>query len=399
MTRCRSGIVSSGALCLIVCACAGDDRAPATDSAPAGTPVAIEAEPILSVGHVPGDTIHELYRVVSPFLHPDGRLVVPLASTQTLRVFGADGEFRMSLGGPGEGPGEFRAISAAWSRGDTIEVFDSRLVRITRFLPDGGIDVVTLVGPPAQSAVPGTVPDGWILSRVTASNEQRSAAATASGRDDIVIDHFRRDGLHAAEVARTEGILRVNVPGGSGPGPLSPRCVLRVHDGRVYVGETQTPVLRVLEPDGSLHAELSWEPDAPPPISAVLEEVIDVAVTRAPAGRAEVTRLRLETVPAPAQLSVWWDFLVDPEGFIWLRPFEPLRHAAALGGLGPGSYLMGNNAQGGRWWILSSAGDKVGEIEIPSDLSPVQILGDALVGIRHDSLGVESVHVHRLERR
>jgi hypothetical protein len=386
-------------MALIGSACDGERRASPVEEMPAGAPVSIEAEPILSVGTMQGDTIRELYRVVTPFLHPDGRLVIPLASALTVRVFGPDGEYLTSLGQPGEGPGEFRSIDAAWLRGDTIEVYDGELLRITRFAPNGGIDVVTLIGPPIQSAVPGALPDGWILSRVTGRGEQRSAAATASGRDDIVIHHFMRDGTHAGEIARTEGILRQSVPGGSGPGPLSPRAVLRIGDGLLYVGATQTPLLRVLGPDGSLRADLRWEVDEPASIATAFEAVIDAAVARAPAGRSETTRLRLEAMPVPERLSVWWDFLVDPEGFVWIRPYEPLRHAAALGGLGPGSYLLGGNAQGGRWWIVSPSGVKVGEIEIPSDLSPVQILSDALVGIRRDSLGVEYVATFEIVRR
>jgi hypothetical protein len=54
---------------------------------------------------------------------------------------------------------------------------------------------------------------------------------------------------------------------------------------------------------------------------------------------------------------------------------------------------------GGLWWILSLEGETVGSIEGLPDLEIYQITADAVVGVRKDPLGVESVHVHRLKRR
>lgn len=377
--------------------CGGGADAPQERRLPPGTPERLEAEPILSVGSAPGDTLQELYRVVTPFLDPGGRLVVPLANT--IRVFGPDGTFLESLGRPGQGPGEFQLVSAAWSRGDTLEAFDGDQRRITRFRPDGSVDVVTLNRTiPVQGAVPGTVPDGWILDRVARTEEERSAASRASHRDDIVVHHVALDGSHLGEVTRTLGIARYQAPHWSGPEPLGPRAILRLHDGRLYVGETLTPRIRVLDPSGAPRRELSWDPGASPDIEATVRRVIDTAVARAPRGQEEATRTRYEAAPMPERLSVWWDFLVDAEGFVWIRPWEPLRHAVALGGLGQTSYLLGASGQGGRWTILSPEGERVGEIALPADLNPVWIGEDALVGLRRDPLGVESVHVYRLVR-
>lgn len=386
-------------LVILGSACAREDGSPPARQMPAGAPAAIEADPFLSIGAETGDTLRELYRVITPFLDTGGRLVIPLAGAHTVRIFGADRSFVASLGRAGEGPGEFQSIDAAWSRGDTIEVFDSRLRRITRFLPDGQIDVVTLDrSVPVQGAVPGAIPGGWILNRVARREEPKSVAAQVSGRDDIVIHQFARDGSHLGEIARTEGIARYDVPGWSGPEPLSPRAVMRIHGGFVYIGETLTTMLRVLEPNGSVRMEAGWESEEPESIVAAVRSVIDAAVAQAPTDRADETRHRLEAAAVPERLSAWWDFVVDSEGFIWIRPFDPLLHAVALGGLGPGSYLLSGNGYGGRWLIVSPSGGRVGEIELPAKLSPVQITNDALVGIRRDSLGVESVEVYRLAR-
>jgi hypothetical protein len=52
----------------------------------AGTPVSIDPRPRVSIGVVEGDTLYELHRIVTPFIMADGRIVVPLGGSNTIRV-------------------------------------------------------------------------------------------------------------------------------------------------------------------------------------------------------------------------------------------------------------------------------------------------------------------------
>ena len=59
-------------------------------------------------------------------------------ATQEIYVFNAEGEFLRTLGGQGEGPGEFRdALGPAIGAGDTLWVADQRVPRYSIFGPDG----------------------------------------------------------------------------------------------------------------------------------------------------------------------------------------------------------------------------------------------------------------------
>ena len=395
----RRYLIVIAALGAIALGCGENQELPASTHAVPGTPASVDEVPVLTVGSAAGDTLQELYRVITPFLTPDGRLVVPLASDRTIRVFASDGRFLTALGRPGEGPGEFGNIGGAWLRGDTIEAFDSQLRRITRFGPDGSVDVVNLDrNAPIQGIVPGAVADGWILVRVAGREEPESKEAELSRRDDIIVDHFGRHGAYLGEVARTLGMARFRSPVWNGFDPLSPRSVLQVGNGLLHVAETLTARIRMLEPDGTIRNEVTWTPEGVEAVAEVVASVIDSVVSEEPAEQADRTRARWEAAPAPEQLSVWWDYLVDPEGFIWVRPYEPFRHAAALGGFGTGSYVLGGNGQGGRWIVVSPEEGAVGEIELPAALNPVQITSDAVVSVERDTLGVESVHVYRLVR-
>ena len=58
--------------------------------------------------------------------------------TQEIHVFDPEGEFLRTLGGQGDGPGEFRdALGPAIAPGDTLWVADQRAPRYSIFAPDG----------------------------------------------------------------------------------------------------------------------------------------------------------------------------------------------------------------------------------------------------------------------
>ena len=374
-------------LVAVLLACnSGEDR-PQTRNVPVGTPVEIEPVRTLSVGLVQGDPNQEFDRVVTPFLLADGRLVVPVAGASSIRVFDEHGAFAYSLGRAGGGPGEFRSLSAAWSRGDTIEAFDSRLNRITRFVPGGSVDVVALRSEMGDlSAVAGPVPDGWIAGGV--------ASAGVGRRDSIALRWFDRTGTDRGAVGMVEGFARYRTPVLTGPEPLSPRPLLQISQGRAYVAESLTPAIRVLTPAGTLEREIVWQAETPYSGQDVVRLVVDSAVSQTQPDRAAALRQHLEAAVVPERLSVFWKFIVDDNGFIWIRPFEAVKHAAALGGLG-----LAGGGPGGRWSVLSPDGNVVGTVDVPDELEILSITSDAVVGISRDTLGVEVVRVHHLERR
>lgn len=362
----------------------GPERA-AVGSGPPGTPVRLSTAPRLSVGVLEGDTLEELHEVVTPFLLPNGNLVVPLAGSHAIRVFEPDGRFAGSLGGRGAGPGEFMSLRAAWPRGDTIEAFDDELLRITRFAPDGTTATTPLDPvPSAQAAIPGVFAEGWAFYGVQ--------SARPGTRDAMRVHRFSRTGEHMGAVAALEGMARFEAGNFRGPTPLSPRWFVALHGGELFLSESLTPRIDVIDVLGDTVREIVWEPEPSPPVEGVLRAVIDSAAPPSRAGTSDSgPRARLEAAPAPDRLSVFWGLIVDEEGFVWVRPFEPLENAAALGGLrGHGS--------GGEWMIFSREGERVGRVALPDDLEPVRITSDAVIGIRRDALGVESVQVYALER-
>jgi hypothetical protein len=370
-------------------ACGGEmaDLAQDTADVPVGTPLEIDAEPRIVVGVVDGDPAQEFTDVVTPFLMGDSLLVVPTRGHREIRLFDNSGEFVGSYGGVGEGPGEFIQLGGAWFRGDTIEVFDIGLQRVTRFPPGGVPEVTTLQGAYVMWGV-GELSGNWLL-----VNLARPGLTRENPRDEWAIHYFGRSGEHVASLGRVQGIRRFMIGGTIATDPFSPSARFVVHGDEIYVGDTFTPEVRVLDTDGrQLRTIVLNEEDAIEPSEALarlrarLEDLLPLSDDAAQ---------RLNAAPPPEGIPYFTDVLVDQEGFVWVRPYVPERDATTVGGR-PDVHV--NNA-GGEWHVYSAEGARVATVLMPEDLAPYQITSTAVVGVARNDLDVEAVRVHPLVRR
>jgi hypothetical protein len=101
----------------------------------AQTPVRWTATRDLRIGDV-DDPEYAISYIRDLLIGKDGSMYALQDQTE-VRVFGADGKARFKFGRRGDGPGEFTGAARIGWKGDTIWVYDSRLSRISLFLPDG----------------------------------------------------------------------------------------------------------------------------------------------------------------------------------------------------------------------------------------------------------------------
>ena len=80
--------------------------------------------PDLEIGLVDGPEEYQLYRVGSGVRLGDGRMIIANTSTLELRYYDAEGHHLLSVGGDGDGPGEFRTLWPISLLGDSIFVFE-----------------------------------------------------------------------------------------------------------------------------------------------------------------------------------------------------------------------------------------------------------------------------------
>ncbi|MBK8646135.1 MAG: 6-bladed beta-propeller, partial [Gemmatimonadetes bacterium] len=78
-----------------------------------------------------------MFTTIRQVVASDSEVFVLPAETPEIRVFGADGRHRRTIGRRGAGPGEFDAVTAIGLVGDTLWTLDSNLRRVTLFRANG----------------------------------------------------------------------------------------------------------------------------------------------------------------------------------------------------------------------------------------------------------------------
>jgi len=123
----------------------------------------LSENPVLSIGVVEGEDPFQFHTAASSRLLDDGRLVVVNGGSSEVRFFDKEGRFLESFGGPGEGPGEFRAARQIREMSDgTLRVWDQRLARYSYHAGDGSHLRVEQVEWSRSEPFPGDV---WLYGR------------------------------------------------------------------------------------------------------------------------------------------------------------------------------------------------------------------------------------------
>jgi hypothetical protein len=89
-------------------------------------------EPVTRIGSLEGEGPSTFGQIIALEIDALGRIYVLDRLAQELRVFGPDGEHIRTIGGEGEGPGEFRGANGlGWGPNGNLWVVDQRLRRFT----------------------------------------------------------------------------------------------------------------------------------------------------------------------------------------------------------------------------------------------------------------------------
>jgi hypothetical protein len=134
-------ILSLFNLCLS--GCDEESRVPATVTDSAGIRIiltdpapnifaVVGSEPVLSLGGPDAEGATQFHQIQEIHIDPRGRLWVADGQSAEIRLFLPDGRHLRTVGGRGEGPGEFQRMRLLGSfRGDSVAVWDLALARLT----------------------------------------------------------------------------------------------------------------------------------------------------------------------------------------------------------------------------------------------------------------------------
>ena len=339
----------------------------------------IDAEPLLDLAESGTGDPHRFFRVRGVTRLSDGALVVANSGSNEIRKFSADGIFLASVGGDGEGPGEFSNLLQMELAGDSIVARDV-YSRFSLFGPGlEHIRTTRLEGHPRNLRYLGhnTLVVQTLLSFSDGYGQHR---------DPLALVLHDLEGIRIDSIGTTAGIEEYVFELG-GMAPLFGKDAFAdTHGGLIYTGATDHMQVEVLSPQGDTLRILRI-PDFPLALTpeqveterqARLDFELPSGVESLPPPYVEA----VEALPSPETRPAYTDLLVDATGAVWLR-------------LDRGTGEADGSAH---WLVLDSGGTWLGSVEMPERFRLMEIGGDEVLGVRTDELDVAHPQVRRLRR-
>jgi len=360
-------------------------------------------EPVIEIGvEQDGPTF---FRVTAVALLRDRRVVVGTNTPPEARVFNSTGRVVGTLGGPGEGPGEFSTVTSVVPFAhDSIAVWDENRLRLSVFTPEGElireVDLSELVlpSPVAVGNVFNPAAFSHLLHSTSASHFVFQVGAFGPG-----------SGVHRAEASSyritTEGEALATFgpfPGwatyrdemGLAPYPFGTETYgVALHD-TLVIGTAERSELHYYGPDGTPVRVVRWpEPDrtvAGPRLER-WTEWLDTVLAEMPPQQADVFQGVFESMPQPERFPAYADLLVSDRGEIWVGDYPG---QLGLLGLGDSPPRMPQRS----WQVLGADGLVKAMVATPEGFVPHAVLEGLIWGVFTDELEVESVRAYEVSR-
>jgi len=352
-----------------------------TSSAPAWSEAerwTVAIEPEVEIGTEAGDPDSLLSNVGGAVRLDDGRIVVADGDRLALRIFDSAGQRAGSMGGRGEGPGEFGylhgviqcngeiwalVLPSAFGRFDV----DGRFIDLLRItVPEGGSPYAHACSSSGQHLA-----IGWGLRDPVLGRHRTTTRASLHGLEGELL----------ADLGEVFGSERWTFERGSMPHPYGRQTVLALDDERAFVGASDGDEFVEYDLVGRLVRRVRWQGSSLAlgvgEIDRYKEWITEVAELD-PRMRLDAELAR--TMEYPETMPAYTAMQIDDTGHLWLRVFSP----------------PGVNRES--WEIFSPDGTWLGTVAVPLGTAVTQIGSDYLLGIHQDELGTEVVRLHRLVR-
>ncbi|MEX0893085.1 MAG: hypothetical protein WEB88_13035 [Gemmatimonadota bacterium] len=405
------------AVCLVLAACAGGDPGPTPtavrdsagiriidNGAPAwtdGQVWRIAPEPEVVIGHA-GDARYEFERVQGMTRLADGTIVVLNTGARELRFYDAAGVYLRTVGREGRGPGEFRYPRHFLVRGDTLLVWDDVADELTRLLPDGTqLDRVSLRHPEVwtiaerrQAEGPlnlvtvfsSLLPDARVLTYLPGTTSDPGSAPTGTDRWGVIYFLFDPDERVVTDLGTYYGPAGGD-GGGLGRSPSGASQFANVLHAfhaapfRLAIGGTERYDITVLGVTGAPVQRIRRNTPARPILDADRDAILSAREAELLALGLSPTDAHQYARPPRGQVFPYFDAMVyDHAGHLWVRDNAMLWDTTAT------------------WRVFGADGIYLGPVQAPAQLNVLEIGPDYLLGLVRDTLGVETVHLHRLQR-
>ena len=345
----------------------------------------IDLEPLVDLTLSGSGPYHEFFRVRGLQQRQDGSLVLADRASRQIRHYSHEGEFLGALGGPGQGPGEFRSLERVVTVADTVFALDSD-GRVTVVSPD--MELIRTFDLPYHIVDFHSLRDGTFLGEYS-MDPGPVEIANRMIRPPVALVRFDAEGIGIDSIAERPGreyySFAFEEYSGSRPPLFGRRWGVATLGRQVFYGSSDLVEVEELDVAGDIarilrvpgyglaltSAEVAAEREA------YLNVDLPAGVTLHP-----LTRQSIEALPTPATRPAFVQMLVDPAGAVWLQLYR-------------GQSEMDRPPE---WLVLASDGTWLGTINVPDRFSVTDITMDAVLGVWRDDLDVEHPQVLRLTR-
>ncbi len=336
--------------------------------------------PVITL-EVPADD-PQFFRVYNGFEDRSG-FVTANTGTGHVHFFGPSGKLRFVVGGEGDGPGEFKDIAQVSSYlSDSVLVYDSHHGRMTILDELGQVGrtaTLQLQTPPGRpSDIIWPLSDGGLVSRLNLRRQGAQSLGIQRTRSAIL--RYDAEGSLLSSIAEIPGedfeygALRQSAGGGTHwvgrTPPFGGTAVVTVGLDRVFASVGDGFDIGEFDLDGTMRRRVRWS-------------LADTEVT--PAEVAEFMDKWFSDgteypFPLPDPAQAYSDFLVAPEGELWVSKY------------GPGFYPLTR-----LWRVFAEDGQLLHEVDVGARTRVLGILsGGRVLAVRLDELDVETVHVFEI---
>jgi hypothetical protein len=379
---------------LVALACSDTPRTLAGNGVPTWR---VSTDPEVVIG-TEGDPRYEFHRITGIATLSDRSIVVADAGSQ-IRVYDENGRFIRSLGGPGEGPGEFTGTIGIAVRGDSILVRESfpAPARIHAFDAESGFLYTTLLRPEGESS--GVAARAIVSTSILVVVPGRGFRVLTPPPEGTVVRDSVRLGLLRLEegqvvtwlgyVPESSFYSYSPSPGGrsrlgAGTYTLGPSLQLATSGGLTWVGDPATGTISLFDTTGAVAAQVEHPLPARALDEKALEQVRVEKLEQIGDDAPEWQRASIEALYArelrPATAPRFGKFTAGPDGEMWIECYSEIRtaeHCAVT---------------------LDRTRNYIGRTTIPEGFVLHAVDRDRVIGLQTAANGIQHIVIHELRR-
>jgi hypothetical protein len=340
--------------------------------------------PIVQIGEREGDEAYQFVALWDAVRTPNGRYVAADDAAKELRVFDSLGQHLRTIGGDGEGPGEFRAVWMVGAyRGDSIYAFDYGLMRTSIFAADGTFGRAVRNPVPGNYWMTGVLEDGSFLLQNPGEGRPQGPPGLKWDTAAVVVvspDGDRVDTL--GSFPNRQILLESN--GLQAMYHFQDAAKGNAWAEGFFFGTSDHDEVRFYNRRGELERIIRRGREAQPVTEEMKEEYrigfLDYMAREQGVEAASRAAPMLDVAVYAEELPFFGEVLLDSDGYLWVQDYST-------------PFFLNPN-----WSVFHPSGQWLGEVQMPSGLRVTDIGKDYVLGVRMDEVGVQYLQVFGLDR-